>query len=596
MVANPPITRLREELDPESREAWLWLDESPEATQAWIEEYLTVANEHGQVVKFKCYPQQVLMLQDETGRDVTVKGRQTRASTLKLARRFRRFVSGQVWGANALIAAESDPTTALFRQKIVHWLQDLERHGYKIEKALDNEDELMFAGFENRIIWGSGEQKVLGRGFAIQEGHLSEFSHWKEAALEHVGAILPAVPGPPSGRVDIESTPKGEVGAFYKYATEARPANPYDIWTCHFYPWWLEPRYTVSADPADVGRVDIMLSAGQYQELRQDFEPTDYERKLMLVNELDISRILWRRIKKREQDKTPAPFLQEFPESLDTCFVGVQGKYFDTPDGTDHLEYYRERRKEPLKYLEALAYNGAQVSFFGANFGIWEFYRTGRQYLVWFDAAGGGQSDEDNFTVAYVLDIFADKIVARYRGKVSPRQLAPIIAAVGTEYGGAIIGGERSHQGATTLEELEALAYPNIYYHVDPLHPLKKGERAKAGVYPTSENRQRSLEEFKSIVTANAAEYYCKELVREQGVFTWQKVQNRLKPMAQNLAGQNDDCVMAAAGLYFVGSLLRKRLARQRVQEEQSVLTIGRFGQVIRRDPANSRRERLWLN
>src|SRR3990167_3554223 len=136
-----------------------------------------------------------------------------------------------------------------------------------------------------------------------------------------MGSMLPAVPGPPSGRVDIESTPKGEMGAFYKYATEAKPANPYDLWTCHFYPWWLEPRYRVSASLEDRGVVDILLSPGEYLDLVQSFVPTDYEHKLMLQHNLNIDRILWRRIKKREQDKTPAPFLQAFPERLERRFV-----------------------------------------------------------------------------------------------------------------------------------------------------------------------------------------------------------------------------------------------------------------------------------
>ena len=593
MTAAMPLARLREEADPESALYRLWLDETPAATHEWIEKYLTVANERGQIVKMKLFPQQIKMLYDETGRDVTIKGRQTRASTLKLARRFRRFVTGQVWGANCLVAAESDPTTALFREKMQHWVTDLKRHNLELQIGLDNADEMVIKEFENRFVWGSGEQKVLGRGYAIQEAHLSEFAHWQAAAISHMGSLLPAVPGAPVGRVDIESTPKGETGAFWKYATSARPHNPHDLWTVHLYPWWLEPRYRVTDDP--LSGCDILLPHTEYVELTRSFRPSDYEAQLMALNSLDVDRILWRRIKKVEQDKTPHPFLQEFPESEDTCFIGEQGKFFDTPDGIDHLEYYRSIKRQPLKLMESLRYNGAEISFYGPNFGIWEFPDPARQYLVWADCAGGGLGDDADWTVIYVYDIFKEKIVARLRLQCSPKVAAAMGCAIGSYYNTAWLGAERSHHGDTFLRELRDLAYGRVYYHSDPFSPLKAGESPKPGMYPTPTNRQKSLESFKSAVVMHAIEFYCPELVREMSGFTWTKVQEKLKASAQDKGGLHDDCVMAAAEGYYVVSLLRMRLARTRQRKEEEIIVTGRNGLVIRRLPQGARELKPWL-
>ena len=590
----PPPGTLQKELDPETDQGWLWLDSSPEAIQSWIEKYLTVDNERGEVVKMKLYPQQIQMLHDECGRDVTIKGRQTRASTLKLARRVRRFVSGEVWSSNCLIAADTDPTTQIFRRKIQRWIADLRRHGFSLKLQTDNEDEMLLADYENRFIFGSGEQHILGRGFAIQEAHLSEFAHWKEAAISHMGSILPAVPGAPVGRVDIESTPKGEIGAFYTYATNARPFNPYDLWTVHFYPWWLEPRYRVTSDPA--AGCDILLAVRELTELRLGFHPSEQEQRLMTIHNLELDQILWRRIKKREQDKTPHPFLQEFPESIETCFIGVQGKYFDTPDGIDHLEYYRDEKKEPLKYLEKLTYNGQEVSFYGPNLALWELPDYGSSYLCWFDAAGGGMTPDSDWSVLYVYHVRKEKIVARLRVQAPTKVFAAMACAIGAYYNTAYMGGERSHQGENVLYEMRDLLYPNIYYHVDPRTPLRPGEQARPGIYPTSQNRQRMLEDFKIGIITHALQSHCSELVKEMGIFTWQKFQERMKASAQK--NQHDDCVMAAAGGYYVLQFVRTRVQRHERRRQEEVLVVGRNGLVLRREQAGQtpRSQKLWLN
>lgn len=588
-----PASKVQGEIDPDSEFGWMMFDESPEAIQAWIENFLTVPNELGQIVKMKLYPQQVRMLHDHTGRDVTVKGRQTRASSLLMARNLRRLVSGQVWGATCVMGAQDDSTTqGVFRKRIQHHLKNDLSSTFKFDISNDNDDELVINDFGNRIVWVSGEQRTLSRGFAAQIIHFSEFAHWKESALELLGGAIPAVAAPPYGRIDLESTPKGEQGAFYDYATDARPFKPNSLWTVHLYPWWMEPRYR-AADDYHTG-CDIILSPRELYERRTDFTPTDHEQRLITEYGLDVDQIIWRRLKKEEQDRTQAPFLQEYPEDLDTCWLGVQGKFFDTPDGVDHLEFYRDSRRNPVKFFEKLTYRGDEVSFYGPNLAVWEFPDQDDTYVMGFDAAGGGIGKDADYSVCYVMSVKKEKIVARLRVQASPKVFAAMIAAVATFFKTALINGERSHQGDMVFDELRELVYKNIYYHVDPLKPGGKNDRPQPGLYPTQANRQSVLEKFKTGITNYAIESFCSELVREMNVFTWQKFQNRMKAAAIDLVGQHDDCIFAAAYTWFVIDKARNRMRIRAHEGQDELVTRGPNNLVVRRG-GNERGDQPWF-
>ena len=600
-MAELPIEKAADELDPDGAVARLLFDDSADASRDWIEANLTVPTELGQIVRMRLYPQQYQMLLDETGRDVTVKGRQTRASSLKMAANFRRMVTGQLWGATCIIGAQDDATTAIFRARIRHHLYNdlVANKGFKYDIGLDNNDELVLKGLDNRFLFISGEQRVVGRGFAAQLVHLSEFAHWKDTALELVGGILPAVPGAPAGRIDMESTPKGEQGAFYDYAAAAKPLNPKGLWSVHLYPWWMEPRYRVSDNPRS--GCDIIMSPNELRDRLNTLMPSEHESKLMQGDNFDGTKltseqILWRQLKKIEQDRTQAPFLQEYPEDLDTCWLGVQGKFFDTPDNIDHLEYYRDVRRQPVKTFEKLTYRGDEVSFFGSNLAVWEFPDQNDTYVGGFDTAGGGLGKDVDWSVFYVISVKKEKVVARLRVQTSPKTFAGMIAAVATWYKNALINGERSHHGAAVFEELRDLSYANIYYHTDPMKPPSPKERLQPGMYPTQANRQSVLEKLKTGITNHAIESFCPELVREMNVFTWQKVANRLKAAAIDLVGQHDDCIFAVAYCWYIIDKARNRLRAHQRQEEERVIRIGALGRVIRRDdgtmPDN---QKLWF-
>lgn len=590
MTAALPVTRL-DEVDPQSNLGLMLSDPSPEWTRRWIEHFLTVPNEIGQIVPMKLFPQQVQMLHNATGRDVTVKGRQTRASSLIMARNVRRMATGQVWGATCIMGAQDDQTTkTVFRQRIKHHLlNDLASKGLAIELAKDNDDEIVIKGLDNRFIFVSGEQRTMARGTAAQIIHFSEFGFWKDTALELLGGAIPSVPSAPYGWIDLESTPKGETGAFYKYAMNAKPFNPNDDFSVHLYPWWEEPRYVVSDNYYSNADIKMMLDDLAAEEMM--FKPDDYEQRLMSGDNwthrnLSVRQMIWRRRKKIAQDKTNAPFLQEYVEDLDTCWLGVQGRFFDTPDGIDHVQWYRDIRRDPIKWFESLPYKDDPVPLYNA-LGIWEFPDPLDTYVGGFDAAGGGLKDDSDWSVLYIMSVKKEKIVARLRVRAAPDTFASMIAAVGTFFKMATINGERSHHGDMVFKRLRELMYPNIYYHTDPFKPQKKNSFPEPGMYATENIRREVLEKFKGGITNNAFISFCKDLVREIGGFTWQKVQQRLKAAAIDIAEMHDDTIFAAAYCWYIVDKVRMRVRAAEKRNEDDILYVASNGQVVRRSDQN---------
>lgn len=293
----------------------LFHGDTPEDEIDWVETLLTIDAETGRVVKFQLYPQQRMMATHRSGRDITVKGRQTRASSYLLARNLRRMVTHG--SLKCLIMTQDDQTTATFRARIKHHLRDLANKGYDFlsAKGLDNENELVL-DTGSRYIFGSGEERTAGRAYTAHVVHLSEFAHWPpERTGVLIGGVQPSVPGPPAGWIDIESTPNGAEGTFYEMVMGSKQYDPMSRWTAHFYPWWLEPRYRAGTIEGN----DILFPENEWEALLRDFRPTPEEAQLMETVDLDVGQIIWRRIKKKEQDKTDAPFLQEYPETLEGC-------------------------------------------------------------------------------------------------------------------------------------------------------------------------------------------------------------------------------------------------------------------------------------
>lgn len=539
---------------------WILTDPSPEALLAYVRAFFTVPDERGIIHKMDPKPQQEMMARDATGRDLTVKARQTGSSTFNIMKRVRRMTNGTLYGANCLIAFDRDETTRYFRGRINHHLADLSRKGFKFKTSSNNEDMITIEGLDNSFFFGSGEQEHIGISKALQDVMISEYAHWNpRGAANLLGETMPAVPPPPYGVVDIESTTNGDSGDFYDLCQSAKPYGD-SLWSVRFYPWWTDPRYYLTHKLDE--RADLYVTESEYLGMMTSFSPDSHETWLMsrpgfAENETRAKeKILWRRKKKPEQDRTPKPFDQEFPETFDSCWLGKEGRYFDTPDGVDHIGFYRQRTEEPAIHFEKLTFKGDEILFHGPNLRVWEAPHRGVPYVCWGDAAGGGQSKDADPTVIVVWDAQREKVVARFSAKIGPKVAGGIMCAIGAYYGMAMCGFERSAHGDVAMKEMRDLGYPRSSIYMD-----YREKNPEGGIYPTPRNREQILENFKDGITSHRPIIPDAYGVTEMNNFNWEKAEARMKAQAVN--GQHDDWILAAAFGYSVLQQVRTRYARR---------------------------------
>jgi hypothetical protein len=510
----------------------------------WIETFLTIPNEFGQTVEFKLTDQQRQMTAYQTGRDITVKGRQTRASSKIMARNVRRMTTS--FGLNCVVVTQTDEMTQMFRARIKHHLEDLAAADMPFDFITDNDDELVIGGkMKNRFIWASAQQKAGKRG--VQSAHIvhaSEVAHWPASVADNIiGGLLPACPPPPYGWFDIESTPLGSEGLFWKYTMDARPFNPMSEWTVHLYPWWLERTYNIEKYRAS-GLYDI-------DSMVRNFQPTDAERKLIEEFKLTPGQILWRRIQTQSLLKAGTPFAQEYPEDLTKCFLTSGECYFADPE-FDHLDFYREMVHSPLLVLRSLDYNGDKVDFHGGILNIWEPPQPGHSYVAWADTATGQSED---FSAIGVLDPATNHLVASIRVRVTPERTGEIACAVARYYNTAYLGIERNSYGLAALSvAINQMKYPSLYYDFinEPTNP-------RAGWYTTQSNRDKMLGGLRAAVFGHTLISADQVLLMEMGAFTWNKAGKTWKAEARE--GAHDDMVMMMAGLLAIAPYAPKRKA-----------------------------------
>jgi hypothetical protein len=476
---------------------------------------------------------------NHTGRDITVKARQTKASSWIQARNVRRMTTQ--FGLNCVIITQTDQMTQLFRARVKHHLEDLRRHGLDYEITIDNRNELVLGKMENRWIFSSGESKSGGvRG--VQSAHIvhaSEVAHWETDPGHVLGGLIPAIPPPPHGWFDIESTPNGADGFFFEYVQDAQEDDA--LYRAHFYPWWIEPAYTINSyRGASNIDVDGLISR---------FHPTHEEEALSLRHSLGPDQILWRRIKTKELLRTGQFFAQEYPEDLQKCFLTAGGAFFNDPTAdVSHLEWYADQVANPMQTFVELPYQQSLISFFGPNLRVWEPPIPGHVYAMFMDCAAGfsNNASEDDFTAMPVIDVETFRHVATLRLKAAPEQCGQMACAVGRHYNNALFAVERNGYGAGALNRAKELTYPNLYYYLDP---DVQDAKPQAGWYTSEKTRDMMLTKLRIAIFNRTLTTRDAAFVREAGAFTWQKIKQRGDRMwrAEARSGK-DDMVIAMAG------------------------------------------------
>jgi len=262
------------------------------------------------------------------------------------------------------------------------------------------------------------------RSTTVNRLHISELGEiaakYPKKAREIITGSIPAVPT--KGRVDIESTAKGETGLFYELCQEfmdKEPKSPLDF-KFHFFGWIDDKDCSLEGDIP----------------IPQDLK--EYQKK----HNISDSQIKWY----SEQRKSlKEDIKQEYPTYPDEAFMYSGRKFYDQDIVDSYMDNTQEGRKE-------------------GNWIYYEEYKPGHRYGLGADVSEGvGRAS--NTIVIWDFTPEKPKIVAEYENnEIAPDLFAHEIKNGGEKYGMAVVAPERNNPGHATITELKHI-YPvnNIY-------------------------------------------------------------------------------------------------------------------------------------
>lgn len=413
----------------------------------YIETFLVLRTKDKKTAPFLLNPVQRLASQEQALRNVYVKPRQVGLSSWILGQNFARTVTTPNFRAVS-IAHDADTSEMLFDR--VHFFYNNLPDGMKPVKQYSSRRELSFPGLNSSYLIYTAGGKGPGLGDTVNAIHGSEVSRWPKPD-EIIAGLLESAPK--DATVDLESTAYGAGTWFQSLYNEAR--DNLNGYKAHFFPWWLDPNYTLTDAELKAYRLDPNAPA----------EDDDEERLIMRHN-LSRDQINWRRWKVSSLKKK---FQQEYPEDDITCFLTSGNMFFD-------LEVLQRAQRigvqEPIEILD----NG--------RLKVWERPSEWGSYVMGVDVAEGVAAGD--YSAAYVIDESTGQDVAALHGHWDTHAYAEKLAELGYRYNTAKIAVERNNHGHAVLSALMyELAYPeeSIYHHKDY---DAKGEVSEKPGFPTN--------------------------------------------------------------------------------------------------------------
>lgn len=192
------------------------------------------------------------------------------------------------------------------------------------------------------------------------------------------------------------------------------------------------------------------------------------------------------------------------------------------------------------------------------NLWIWEGVDYQKSYMIIADVSRGDSTDYSTF---HIFDIESCTQVGEYKGKLSPKEFGNVLVGVATEFNDALLVIENANIGWSTIEQVLAREYKNLYYS-------SRSETETVESYMAKFERDKLVPGFtmslktRPLVIAKLTEYIreksvtikSKRTMAELRVFVWKNG----KPQAQ--IGYNDDLVMPLAiALYVRDTAVRMR-------------------------------------
>jgi hypothetical protein len=403
-------------------------------------------------VPFRLTKIQRIYCENRSPRDVILKARQVKITTIELARDVWFFLTKPGVGVRVICQSSTDHSMLNdLSDRIQVFFDALKRSANlaldftvatRSEWRLPNGSSLKIV--EAGASQAAAQKKV--RGENVHRVHTTEIAFW-EYAGQTLNAMNEAIAGPEQGTEIVhESTPNG-VGSEERGSAKDASGGAYFFWLCqdarraingyqfHLFSWLQnDEEYALPLDPGEV------------------IEPqSDRERDLMAAGATP-EQIKWYRRKVREkgQDDTD----QEYASDPETCFL-VSGRQVFERAITEHLI---TSAKDPIGTIE-IARSGAV-----GTCRIWAFPQAGQRYVLAADTSEGGGGDRGG---GQVYEYGTGRHMATILGQFKPGELARDLDCLGCWYNTALLAVERNNHGHACLQELERIKYPNVFHDGD---------------------------------------------------------------------------------------------------------------------------------
>lgn len=253
----------------------------------FIENELTIIDKTGSVIPFNLNVIQNRFVEEATGKDIILKGRQMGFSSFILGA----FTKDFIYKDNSLsvVVADIADNAQDLLARVKHYIKAWEEsNNVKVPLKYNSKYELQNGANGARYIIGTAENTEFGRSKTITNLHFSEAAFYKHFEKLLAGAGTALVP---DGKFVIETTANG-FNAFKTFYNESEIGET--DFTAHFYP-------------------------------SQDFYPAEFLEK--------------------EKKRLGRLFDQEHPSSAEIAFITSGETYFDT----EAMRWYLSMAKEPMK-------------------------------------------------------------------------------------------------------------------------------------------------------------------------------------------------------------------------------------------------------
>ena len=192
------------------------------------------------------------------------------------------------------------------------------------------------------------------------------------------------------------------------------------------------------------------------------------------------------------------------------------------------------------------------------NLWIWEGVDYQKSYMIIADVSRGDSTDYSTF---HIFDIESCTQVGEYKGKLSPKEFGNVLVGVATEFNDALLVIENANIGWSTIEQVLAREYKNLYYSsrsdtetVESYMAKFERDKLVPGFTMSLKTRPLVIAKLTEYIREKSVTIKSKRTMAELRVFVWKNG----KPQAQ--IGYNDDLVMPlAVALYVRDTAVRMR-------------------------------------